>query len=457
MNMRCDRSFFISLLSGLAFYAAAILLGCPSLLADETGVMTVQTAEGKLYTQPVKIAPVMETLEKGAKVLALHQKGEWYAVSLPDQRLGWAHQSIFTLEETTAETETTLEAETPEASAPAQAGQNAVLKVHSGRVRKAPSLDARLAFGLTQGDRFTVLGTQGDWYHIKAASGQTGWIYHTLVKFLSPPPSSETEAPDVRDESAPPKAEDAIAAADSAPPETEKAAAETDGGFTVTVKVRSGRVRTGPSIASPTAFVIRQGTRAKVTETEGSWYRILLPDGRTGWSYNTLFDIVGEKDASAPKTQKSAEIVTPVPTAEEKTEKKKTEEKPKAARKKETSTAEAETPAVKEIKTIRFETTPEGDETIIFELSSFNPPKTYTMDDKNVPMVVCEFADTRLSPSIGKTVPANGKLVTALSIRQPGGGDSPIRVEASLDPQFKYSVDQVFFKKTNLYIITFKK
>ena len=174
MNMRCDRSFFISFLSGLALYAAATLFGCPSLFAEEAGVLTVQTAEGKLYAQPVKIAPVMETLEKGAKVLVLYQKGEWYAVSLPDQRLGWAHQSIFTPEKTVAETASAPKTKAPEASAPAPAGRNAVLKVTSGRVRNAPSRDAGLAFGLIKGDPFTVLAKQGDWYQIRTAKGQTG-------------------------------------------------------------------------------------------------------------------------------------------------------------------------------------------------------------------------------------------------------------------------------------------
>lgn len=488
MNMRCDRSFFISFLSGLALYAAATLFGCPSLFAEEAGVLTVQTAEGKLYAQPVKIAPVMETLEKGAKVLVLHQKGEWYAVSLPDQRLGWAHHSIFTPEKTIADTAPAPKAEAPEASAPAPAEQNAVLKVTSGRVRNAPSRDAGLAFGLIKGDPFTVLAKQGDWYQISTAKGQTGWIYHTLVQFLSPAPPPVAEAPEAGEDSAPTTSEDAAAAvdrtpsetegaaasADIAPPETEKAAAETqepvaaadtpppqtekaattaDGGFTVALKVRSGRVRTGPSMSSPTAFSIPRGTRAKVTETEGSWYHILLPDGRTGWSYKTMFDIVGEKDVIAPEAPEKAGAAEPAPPVVVE----KTAEKQTAAVKEVAAPPQSEAPAAKEIKGIRFEITPEGDENIVFELDAFNPPKTYTVDDNNVPKVVCEFADTRLSPGIGKNVSANGKLVTALSIRQPGGGNSPIRVEASLDPRFKYSVDQVFFKKTNLYIITFKK
>ena len=490
--------------------------------------MTVQTVEGKLYAQPVKIAPVMETLEKGAKVLVLHQKGDWYAVSLPDQRLGWAHQSIFTPEKTIAKTEPPPRAEADEASAPAPedetpeasaslaAGQNAVLKVASGRVRNAPSRDAGLAFGLIKGDPFTVLAKQGDWYQIRTAKDQTGWVYHTLVQFLSPAPPSVPETPEAGGEDSAPtatenaaavegppsqsedaesEAEDGMASADSTssesedaavetenaaasaesapsenkkapaedqepvaaagtvPPEAEKAATTPDGGFTVALKVRSGRVRTGPSLSSPTAFSIPRGTRARVTETEGGWHHILLPDGRTGWSYKTMFDIVGEKDVIAPEAPENAGAAESAPPVVAE----KTMEKQTAAVKEVAAPPQSEAPAAKEIKGIRFKITPEGDENIVFELDAFNPPKTYTVDDNNVPKVVCEFADTRLSPGIGKSVSTNGKLVKALSIRQPGGGNSPIRVEASLDPRFQYSVDQVFFKKTNLYIITFKK
>jgi hypothetical protein len=71
--------------------------------------------------------------------------------------------------------------------------------------------------------------------------------------------------------------------------------------------------------------------------------------------------------------------------------------------------------------------------------------------------VVCEFADTRLSPNIGSTVPGRGELVKAVSVRRDGGANSPVRIEAAIDPRFKYSVDQFFFKKENRYVITFKK
>lgn len=452
MNMRCCRSFFISFLTGLALYAAATLPGCPLLLADETEVLTVRTTDGNLYAQPVKIAEVIEKLSKGMQVLALHQKGEWYAVSLTDQRLGWAHQSIFAREESTTEIETTteikvvseietatetektaefeatapvetvLETETAEVSPPTQAGRSAVLKVNSGRVRSAPSLNAEIEFGLARHDPFKVLAEEGDWYQIMTESGRTGWIYHTLIQFLPHPQPSET-----REDSAPPVTENVAVKAENPPPETEKNPAPGEEQLTVVLRVSSGRVRTAPSKASSTAFTITRGTRATVTKTEAGWYHILLPDGRTGWSYMKLYDIVSGNGGNAPEVRTEADAGTEASASE------------------------------KEIKTIRFESTPDGDETIIFVLNSFNPPHTFTVEDKQMPMVVCEFAETRLAPEIGSIIPVDGKLVTALSIRKPGGRHSPVRVEATLDPRFKYSVEQVFFKKSNVYVMNFKK
>lgn len=465
MSMRSAGSLFLFMMAGAAFWAAAGLFCGPAAAADPD-VLTVRTAEAKLFAQPVKIAPVLETLKSGTELLVLHRKGEWVAVSLPDQRLGWVHQGSFTAE-TAAPPAAADGLGTASSGAP---GRTATLKAASGRVRKAPSLEAPLAFGLSRGSRFTVTDRQGDWYHIRSAGGQTGWIYHTLVAF-PPPPPAESEAPGAGAE-APSSPE--IAAAEPAAPEpggeaaeaeaasadavTEQGAAGEDDTLSVILKARSGRVRNGPSKDSPTAFGILRGTRAMVTETEGDWYRIQLPDGRSGWASRTMFEIeetrkaAGDAEAGKPEPPSAAaegpKILKP-----------KTGDKPAAspAPAEATAAASPEAPPAGEIRAIRFETTPEGHETIRFELNGFHPPKTYTLDDKAVPVVVCEFEDIRLSPGIGGSVPANGVLVKGISIRQPGGKGSPVLVEASLDPRFKYSVDQVFFKKSNLYVMTFKK
>lgn len=427
MNLNRFRPVRIAFFGLLTFIAVSATIDPLALAADDADVVTVRTAEGKLYTQPVKIAPVMETLEKGVRLMLLHQKGEWYAVSLPDLRLGWIHESIFAPERTAAKSEAPADQGSSPTDSRDTAERQGILKVDSGRVRGNPSIDAELVFGLSRGDRFTVLAEQGDWYHIQARNGQKGWIHHSLFDFSPPRP---TAAEDESAETTPPPMEsDAPADPTIAEIETADVAAENDDadtdagsvedGFQVVVKVRSGRVRTAPSTASPTAFGILRGTRAEVAAVEGEWYRILLPDGRTGWAHETLFDTEGRDGADKPESRDAS--------------------------------------VVKEIEAIVFDTTPEGHETITVELNSFNPPKAYTVKGKTAPLVVCEFADTRLSPNIGSTVPGRGELVKAVSVRRDGGANSPVRIEAAIDPRFKYSVDQFFFKKENRYVITFKK
>jgi len=50
---------------------------------------------GNIRKSPNTSSPIVEKLRSGAKVTLIQQQGEWYAVRLPDNRSGWAHESLF--------------------------------------------------------------------------------------------------------------------------------------------------------------------------------------------------------------------------------------------------------------------------------------------------------------------------------------------------------------------------
>ncbi|HUU80150.1 MAG TPA: SH3 domain-containing protein [Acidobacteriota bacterium] len=50
---------------------------------------------GNIRKSPNTSSPIVEKLGSGAKVTLIQQQGEWYAVRLPDNRSGWAHESLF--------------------------------------------------------------------------------------------------------------------------------------------------------------------------------------------------------------------------------------------------------------------------------------------------------------------------------------------------------------------------
>ena len=54
------------------------------------------------------------------------------------------------------------------------------VKVLVARVRQAPTTESPIAFRIRRGDQVVVDQKQGEWYHIKHTSGQTGWAHEKL-------------------------------------------------------------------------------------------------------------------------------------------------------------------------------------------------------------------------------------------------------------------------------------
>jgi len=175
--------------------------------------------------------------------------------------------------------------------------------------------------------------------------------------------------------------------------------------FKAVVKVESGRVREEPTTKSAVKFKLKKGDIISVQEIKDKWYYIKLADGKTGWAYQGLLS------KNLPKR----------------------------------------------IEGIRVEGSSDGDEKVIFTLNGFFPPKTFAYDDENnAPKVVCDFSQTVLADGIDKSIPVGGKLVKKLRIGFHNSPEPKVRIVVDLDPTRKYGVEQVFYKKTNLYILTFK-
>ncbi|MCP4113279.1 MAG: SH3 domain-containing protein [Desulfobacteraceae bacterium] len=96
-----------------------------------------------------------------------------------------------------------------------------------------------------------------------------------------------------------------------APKKQKKAIKSSDSktGRTAMLKVRSGRVRQEPSLKSEIKFKLKKGDIVSVTEIKDGWYHIKLDDGRTGWSYQSLF-MKTEKSPKPGQDESEKEIKT---------------------------------------------------------------------------------------------------------------------------------------------------
>lgn len=109
----------------------------------------------------------------------------------------------------------------------------------------------------------------------------------------------------------------------------------------------------------------------------------------------------------------------------------------------------------KEIKEIKVDITPGGEEKIVFVLNGFYPPETFVIEE-SVPKVVCDFFGLRLGSGIRRQTEVNGDLVQKIRIGVHKGAEPKTRVVMDLVSDRDYEVEQIFFRKENLYTLTFK-
>ncbi len=450
-----------------------LLFICPALLPAETeqeeeeikGLqsLSVIAPSGNLYTKPTPNAPIIDILQQGDKVRLVDKEGDWYIVKLADGRLGWAHQRLFHVErdmakaadppeteeqpqaaaaETavqdtqTEETAPPAEADTApvapqpdeqeppvetaaaqsevetaaaqsekeppvergsaEATAEEETVQVAEVQVRSAIVRSRPSMEAAIEFGLERGATVAVIDQRGNWFRIRDDRGNTGWSHQRLFQPPQEMPVSETGIP----------METAA----------EDVTEELPGRFPAAVKVRSARVRRTPSLSANVVFGLERGIIVTVIDEEGEWYRIRTDTGQTGWAHQSLF------------SQNVPDYSGQLPSQERKL-----------------------------IKAVRFEATEAGEEKVIFTLSGFYPPETFALEEENIPKVVCDFNDTRLASGIDRYMDVDGDYVRQIRIGIHPPPNPKVRAVVDLDPDQKYGVEQVFFKKSSLYILTFKQ
>jgi hypothetical protein len=100
---------------------------------------------------------------------------------------------------------------------------------------------------------------------------------------------------------------------------------------------------------------------------------------------------------------------------------------------------------------ISFENTSSKGEMVLFKLNGFYPP-TVTGKEEGTPLVICDFAGTRLGDKVVKELATHGEYVEKVSVKQLKDSDL-IRVTLELVPNKSYDLQQVFFKEDSLFVI----
>ncbi|MGE0085716.1 MAG: SH3 domain-containing protein [Desulfococcaceae bacterium] len=360
---------------------------------------TVIVPIGNMYIRPAESASVVDTLKQGDRITVIGREGEWYMARLPDQRLGWVHESLF--RELPEENTDLPEPPPPPPSAEQQIQEEerlsekksvhefqAEVKVPSARIRENPSLSSDVNFGLQKGEKVTVMAREKNWYHIRSGDGRTGWGFHSLFRI----PDEADELP-----------------AETAVPASERKTPDGKLPFQAVTKIEMARIRENPSFEADVLFRIKKGKKVTVTDVKDDWFRIENEEGKSGWAHHLHFSRLPSAVGTSPV-----------------------------------------------ISSIRFETDSDESEKVIIALNSFHPPdETFPLDEE-IPKVVCDFYEVSVADGIDRVISVNGKMIHTIRLGIHKGSRPKVRVVVDLDPQKKYSVEQVFFKKDNLYTLIFK-
>jgi hypothetical protein len=104
------------------------------------------------------------------------------------------------------------------------------------------------------------------------------------------------------------------------------------------------------------------------------------------------------------------------------------------------------------IKKIRFEKTSQSEEKVFFTLNGFYPPEIFGLKGET-PRIVCDFFNAQLKNAMNRLIETNGDFIKDIRIGVHSSPKPKIRVVLDLVPNQTYDVQQIFFRKENIFLI----
>jgi len=146
--------------------------------------------------------------------------------------------------------------------------KTAEVQVNDLNVRSSPSTNSKVQGTLLKGTQAKIIQSQGSWYYIVMGPVE-GWVEGSYVKILDGSPGNVATKPT---------------------PVTEAKTAE--------IKIEGLNVRSSPSTNSKVQGTLPKGTQAKIIQSQGSWYYIVMGPVE-GWVEGSYVKVLDGNPGSA--------------------------------------------------------------------------------------------------------------------------------------------------------------
>lgn len=132
----------------------------------------INTPKTNLREDPTTESKKIATLDKQTKVTITKEQHGWSYVTV-DNKEGWVFSQLLNVENNKQQ-EKDLSSETLFA------------RQDGTKIRTEPSIDSQVLTTLGRGEKIHFLENDGDWYQVKTANGQKGYVANWVVSFGKP-------------------------------------------------------------------------------------------------------------------------------------------------------------------------------------------------------------------------------------------------------------------------------
>ena len=248
--------------------------------ADNARVRAKPSLDAKIYgTRPI-----------GTEVQVLGRQGDWARVKTPGG-VGWIHTDLLTDHAPTGQRlADSGSSGTPDAKKAFASGDNLYL-------RAGPGVSHDYRGVLKRGQTLYVTEVKGDWCRVHVKAGNWGWVYGGYVTYADGGSPSGAQASNT------------TGVANFPSPTRQYTGAVALQETNAWVDENQARVRYGPGLDHDVKATLARHTQVAVTDLDGHWCKVKLPDGSYGWMAGWILDFDGPgQDIMAQEAGQSVEV-----------------------------------------------------------------------------------------------------------------------------------------------------
>jgi len=218
------------------------------------GTVTTRTAALNIRADKTTNSKVIGAVAKGDKVTVLEKAGDWYKVELADGSTGYASRQFIKVAKSDSATAKKLMSVGSSNVVKGMTGDGIVItKSAPLNIRGDNKDDAEVVAQASKGAKVQVLEKAGKWYKVKLEDGTVGYASSRFIQM-----SAESGATN----------------------DTEAMTTKSGYGEVVT-KGSILNIRAGKDLNAKVIAKIPNGSKVRILEKSGIWYKVQLEDGKT--------------------------------------------------------------------------------------------------------------------------------------------------------------------------------